>query len=206
MPGEPHALEWLSAYRTPDKIIAASIRDLRPLPQSVVEQTGKSFVLAAIQNQDAWKVVLDLISHRSFLNGNDGPIGPVGPLPADSTWRYGPGAPTIPGKENPQLGFPREVGVPEQQAARFDLIGRDQNIGMPLAPAFLVMSGGALIIDGLEMRNVFVKGVEVHYSGKLAILRNVAFINCTFVLDNADSTRQLAQEVLTESRVNFPKA
>jgi hypothetical protein len=109
----------------------------------------------------------------------------------------------ISGKPSIQLNY-LASGVPLAQAARFDSIGTANNPDVRLAPERLFASGGATSLDGMDIAHVVFFGVEVHYGGAQAILRDVIFVNCTFVFDNSKRTRALADEILASRNISFP--
>jgi hypothetical protein len=91
------------------------------------------------------------------------------------------------------------------EGARLQLIGQpDLTVGRPDAAfQFLTLVGGATDITGIYMRHVFLRNVEVHYSGGPLHLDDVTFIDCKFVFDNTENARRLAQAILSIQRVTF---
>ena len=186
-------------------ILAVAKRKSISLPLPVVQEGGEKFIQAAKDTPSAWGAALGLVSYRTVLNSNNGPSGSFGPLPLEKTWVYAPPDQEVmvPGKRKPTLAFSQGAGVPSEQAARLDRIGRNLNAEIPVGPSFLVMQGGAYRIDNQEIRSVFFEDVEVHYSGSPLILKNVTFINCTFVMDNGTNARSLGLTLLESAKITF---
>jgi hypothetical protein len=88
-------------------------------------------------------------------------------------------------------------------AARPEKLGSPTNPDTRVGPAYLRAHGGAFNVDCMDIAHVIFNGVEIHYSGAAVKLEDVFFLNCTFVIDNVDRGRLLAQEILTFFSVNF---
>jgi hypothetical protein len=59
-------------------------------------------------------------------------------------------------------------------------------------------------LDGFELENVVFDGVIIHYNGGRVILRNVRFVNCTFVVPKSPFTSLLLEAVaLGETSTSF---
>jgi hypothetical protein len=181
-------------------VLAAARKESIPLPLPVVEQGGRKFIEASTDDPKAWGVALGFISYRSSLNSAARPSVKFVPIPAGSTFHYSlMGAPGSTSK----VELSNSTGVPIEQAARANLIGRDENDGLRVGPDFLSILGGSIGIDEYHFRNVVFTGVEIHYSGNPVILENVLFIDCVFVFDNNDHGRKLGQTLLASANVNF---
>jgi hypothetical protein len=87
--------------------------------------------------------------------------------------------------------------VAYNETARYESIG--QNLNTEGGPPALVVRGGAVNLDGKDIRHVIFENVEIHYTGKPLILENVVFFNCTFVLDNNEPVRQLGEHLLASA-------
>jgi hypothetical protein len=112
----------------------------------------------------------------------------------------------VPDKRAPILSFMPEIGLSSEKAARADRIGADLNKNMAQESLWLFAEGGATQLDGMHLRRVVFKGVEVHYSGGPLILENVSFINCVFVFDNNEHGRDLGRTLLASASVDFRTA
>lgn len=95
--------------------------------------------------------------------------------------------------ENPNSTLTtRWVGiVPHEQMARLDYIGRDQNADQVDGPATLVVTGGDIVLDGVEIRHVVFINTKVIYKGGKVILNDVYFINCAFQIERGSNGRNL---------------
>jgi hypothetical protein len=183
-------------------IVAASQRlKVESVPVQTVSKVGNGLLPLAADVPEAWSTLLDVASYRSSLNLASRPNYSSEPIsvPSGTVWHYNLPPPDV----HPRLKFSGTFLVPESEAARLDNIGTDQNKNSKLAPGWLFADGGILNIDGLEIRNVALTGVEVHYSGKSVVLKNVIFIGCTFVFENDNRTRLLAAQILGPPTVTF---
>lgn len=185
-------------------ILAVAKRKSISLPLPIVQEGGEKFIQAAKDTPSVWGAALELVSYRTVLNSNNGPSGSFGTLPRGKTWEYAPPDKEmmVPGKQKPNLSF-ADASVPSEQAARLERIGTNLNAEIPVGPLFLIMQDGAYRIDNQEIRSVFFKDVEVHYSGGPLILKNVTFINCIFVMDNGTNARSLGMTLLASAKITF---
>jgi len=55
----------------------------------------------------------------------------------------------------------------------------------------------------MELRHVVLINIEVHYAGGPVKLSDVAFINCSFVIDNNEDGHQFALKILAAPTVEF---
>jgi hypothetical protein len=175
------------------------------IPKSIIEQAGRNFVEAAQTDPMAWDVALDFVNYNSSKNRSS-PAVDVNAIKAGRlTTNYGSYIIRFPGRPDPQMRTIGREWVPEADAARFDLIGVQRNPSGTPGPKGLYISGGALIIDNMDIKNCVFDGVEIHYSGNPLILENVIFLNCTFVFENNDPGRTLGNQLLVAgaSAVNF---
>jgi hypothetical protein len=192
-PTSPRALDEVRST------LADARKHSLPIPVSVVKNGGESFIKASENNSKAWDVALDLVTYRSSINKSPEHTTNRVPREARNTNFYVVG---VTGKELPAV-FAVEPFVPGPQAARWDLIDRDQNAGIKMQTFWLVAKGGATSIDMQHLRNVVFEKTEIHYSGVRVILENVIFVNCTFLFDNVPNSRGLGEQLLATSAVNF---
>jgi hypothetical protein len=180
--------------------VTVPIEDIKAIGKNAIEASSGNSKQASL----AWQIVLNLVSYHSSFNSMYKPTAPLIPLRNGVAFKYY----YLSAKKNdfPKAEITREAGVPSKQAARYDFIGVDQNLDKPLGPAFLILTGGSVILDGFHIRNAIFEGVEIHYVGGPVILENVIFINCTFVIDNNDPGRRLGENMLASSFVNFKNA
>lgn len=191
----------LQASATPDnrtsqdeakKVLAESIRTKRPIPQSIVREAGDRFISAAETNPKAWDVALDFVSYwSSIINAK---------LPDEKLiqpWATHVVISPV-GKAAPRT-FESLERVPISQAARAEIIGFGAspfNKTVITGPARIYLEGGVVTLDGMFLFRAMLIGVEVHYAGQQVFLKDVVFLNCTFVLDNNPAGRKLGETLL----------
>ena len=95
------------------------------------------------------------------------------------------------------------IVVPLSDAAVLETLSEPRNIGRQLGTAFVIARGGTISLDGARIHHVRFINVEIQYSGKPTDLQDVVFVNCRFVLDNAEPSRMLALEILSANKVSF---
>jgi hypothetical protein len=178
-------------------------KSIPALPESVVQQSGNSFIEASAKDHKAWNVALEFVSYRSSLNKMDpSTLGEIEELPLGYAWLYD--VPVVNGKRH-QSDIVHKY-VPIEQAARFEKIGKPGKRypeNSKVGPITVLIVGGATSIDSHYLRHVIFSSVEVHYSGKPTILEDVMFLNCTFVMDDTPSSRDLGEKVLADIHVDF---
>jgi hypothetical protein len=86
--------------------------------------------------------------------------------------------------------------APSANAARLNLIGKDENANLPVGAAILIADGGRMTIDGMDIKNVVFRNVEIIYNGGQIILANVTFVNCTFKMVRTSKAQELASTLL----------
>lgn len=171
------------------------------LDAGALEQSGKAFIDASLQTSSAWGAALDFIDYRSSLNTSTRTANAV-PVPPGSASVFNVGSP-LGGKPLPVFSdFP--VAVASNDGAQYETIG--QSLNQEFSSAEVILTGGAVNIDNKHIRHAAFVNVEIHYTGAPLILEDVVFINCTFLMDNTQLGRQLAQIVLSNPTVNFGKA
>src|ERR1022692_1872322 len=182
------------------EILATARKEALRLPVAIVEDAGKSFIDASNIEPGAWTAALRLVDYRSYLNSMIIHV-PEGAAMAPST-QYLFNLPN--GKSMPiSMHALKTPFVPMDEAALLEEIGRPSNPDIKTGDALVMLAGGAIIIDNLHMRHVVLKGVEVHYTGKPAILEDVTFLDCTFVIENTLPGRGLGVQVLAANHVDF---
>jgi hypothetical protein len=174
-------------------------------PEETINSLGKQAIdLANVQSDIrnvAWQTATEILNYRSFLNVPPREALAIAPLPGNQAWQYG--VLGTPGKPLPSFAFTEVLGVPSRMAARFDRIGEDKNQALQRGPLYLIGTGGATILDNMFLRNVVFQNVEIHYSGAQIDLKNVTFVNCTFVIDNNLPGRELGNKMLASNSVSF---
>lgn len=173
------------------------------VPSHVIERVGKKFLDAANSDptdKQAWNAAMACLDYRCFLNTDFQP-----PLPAlahiskkDLGTYYV--RRTLPGTEIPDM-YPYGA-VPVDQAARFNLIGVNWQMGREFGNEFLVIQGKpgrdeTVVLDKMDMKNVIVKDTKVFYNGMTALmLENVCLVNCSVFLTQGDNGTALAHKLL----------
>ncbi len=155
----------------------------------IITKAGQEFVEASNRNQEAWDIALGFLNYKSA--NSSGPSYPP-TVQENLTTHYDWQVP--PGMKPPSFAY--YGWVPIDSAAQFDFIGRDENKSLSLGNAGLIVAGGGLVLDGMQIKNVELKNVEIHYSGGPILLTNVFFIYCTFKMVSAKNSRDLATAIL----------
>jgi len=86
---------------------------------------------------------------------------------------------------------------PPDSEALLDDIGQNKNRELPQGRSYIYLKGGAILLDGSELRHVVLNDVTVYYEGHSVIMTNVYFINCKFVISANSNGQDLAKSVLT---------
>lgn len=161
------------------------------LTPSIVREAGQKFVQASNENPAAWDAALGFLNYKTFLNSASLLVPPN--TGATFITNYN-SVPLPQGEKLPQMSV---AGVaPEESAARFDLIGHDANKGKPLGSKYIFTTGGAVVLDGMEFRDVIIRNAKVFYSGGPVQMKDVYFINCIFIMKSTPVTQNLALAML----------
>lgn len=185
--------------REAKKAVEDALKTDTVLPVKLIIDAAKSFTSASAKNPEAWPTVNTLMDYRSHLNGLVFIFPPTGSIPENTTYNVN----NVSGKELPKFSFVPS-GAPIQESARFEKIGNPTNLGVHVGTVHLMAQGGAVSLDGWNIAHVIFFGTEIHYSGEPVILEDVLFVNCTFVFDNADRSRLLAEKIMSSASVTFP--
>ncbi len=70
-----------------------------------------------------------------------------------------------------------------------------------MGAAFIVLEGDELILDGLEMKNVILRNVNIRYYGSRVVMENVYFVNCTFTFPPQSRMPTQLKELLKERSI-----
>jgi len=196
-PVTPHSAAAVGKLATENRSAAIHISP------EIVQDAGTKLVRASATLPEAWHAALSLAGYRSFLNTALIKVPPSPGPPATGFTRYA---------TKPSPGRPIEEGSVETIAptflkdnqARLNPIGSDLNTNTPLQPSILVIRGGSIDLDGMDVKNVILVGVEVYYSGERVVLKNVQFVNCTFEMPlNPKSQRFALAELQTSPSISF---
>lgn len=168
------------------------------IPDQVLSDSGKSFILASAKDPGAWKTAEVLINYKSEINQIGFLFPSSGLLPEESHFAIA----DVPGKDIPHFSMV-PVGVPTDRVARFQRIGQPTNVGIKVGPSTLILSGGAVDIEGMDIAHTIFHKVEVHYKGGPLLIEDVMFINCIFIFNNTEQPRLLAASILGSKSVSF---
>ena len=162
-----------------ENVLTAAASRKSTIDPNIVKDLGVKFVDAAQNDPPAWNTALAFLNYKSFLNGLATRV-PAGVIANNNlTTKYHKGiAPE--GENRPTFSVPAGVSVPKEQAAKFDLIGVDQNKDSKEGNPLLIASGGGIVLDGMELKNMIFRGVHIVYRGGPLKMDNVYFENCVF--------------------------
>jgi hypothetical protein len=197
-----NATEGSTAHEVAQVLQAARQSSIQISPE-VLRQAGDQFIEASVKQPLAWNAAIEIINYRSFVALEPRKEKTV-PVPANATTHFDMYA--IPGKPSPKLSNFPTIGVKPENGAVLERIGQNLNKGLSFGTAALIASGGATTLDFMHIEHVAFENVEIHYSGKALIMRDVLFINCKFVIDNTDPGRKLGETLLAGSPVTFTSA
>jgi hypothetical protein len=188
-----HALNDLAAVAKNESV---------KIDPKVVAQAGAKLVAASSQKPVLWDATLKFVEYKSF-NNSFSPSLPDTTNEQEFRDKYmmyipegaHPPSPSLKGK------------VPADVAAQTGYIGEDRNTGLAFGPAWIVMEGGEVGLDGLELRNVIFHNVQISYFGGPVSMKNVYFIGCTFKMQNTPITQRLVLALFEpEPSTTFPKS
>ncbi|HLY17794.1 MAG TPA: hypothetical protein VKR61_11260 [Bryobacteraceae bacterium] len=175
------------------------------IPVQVIADASLKFILASKTDQTDWPIALDLVNYRSYLNTFSTPIPSGMPTPNWQTHYHLQVIP--PDRKDPEFEILMGVAVQKESGAILEPLGpQPPNAENPIGNPVLIGKGGYMNLDGMHLRHVILNGVEIHYSGTALLMEDVIFINCTFAMDNTESSRALARVIATESNVKFSSA
>lgn len=185
-----------SIKETEQVLISAKARKIR-IDKGTVKQAGERFIRASETDVDPWHAVMVFLAYQSFLNADLAAelSRLAGPERAET--RYSLVRPDTPGLTSPSF---RHYGkVPLDRAVILEPIGAGLNANNEYGDAYLLGEGGAIQIDGHEMRNVILRNVHIIYRGRATKLQNVYLINCTFEVTREPEGRSFALAMLEYS-------
>lgn len=170
------------------------------LPRPVVAQAGKNLVqkISVEDTSDRWGATNRVLSYLSFLNANFSPpfIEQSGPHGFDAHYQL---PPSWHGRMA-WTGHSSQPNLPQLHP----IDAQDVNSKLPNGPAYLLVDGGVLNLDGLSMKRVIVANAEVVYDGGRLDLEGVYFVNCTFRVSRQERGVMFAEALLSQdARTNF---
>jgi hypothetical protein len=165
------------------------------LDEKVVSQVGEKLISDSKNDNDSWKAALSLLGYKSFLN-TFLPSVPTTPNPKEElhtkynfTWWSG---------TQPPRFFVFGV-APLEQAAQLQKIGEPLTTDKNEGNSFILVDGGAVLIDGYQFKNVIFRNARITYHGGPLVMENVYFLNCTFDIPQQNNGQQLATALLKRS-------
>jgi hypothetical protein len=191
-----------AAQQSAKASLAEAKKRSTPVPITVVEQAGKSFIEASKIEPTAWDVALEFVSYRTTLNANSAPRI-EDPTPADKatfTQIIGNGSPA-------GLSILRFGTVPINIAAKYEPFEEPVITDRTTGSRFLVVENhpptNVLELDGMHIRNVIFRNATLGYSGGPVVLENVYFVNCTFKMKLSPESEKLGAMILAAAPTEF---
>ncbi len=164
------------------------------LNKTVVRRASQKFIGAIDQQPEAWTAVTQCLNYQSSpISGTVQIAVPTKRVPEPTHYNV-PNANLL-AKPTPSIfGTSVAPDIPEIRA----LDAESLNAGVKIGPAYLVMDGGWLRLDGLYVKRIIFRNVRITYAGQRPIeLDQINFINCTFDIGQTARGRKFAQAVLT---------
>ncbi len=155
----------------------------------------------------AWKSLTEAVNYRSFLNVNYAPkLSDLTPWPENDQYRQSLNV--RPHESGAVSARPLTVYFagghqPPDKSARLETLSRPQQQGSGIGMFVIEGDADFIVLDGMYMKNVILRNARVIYEGGPVRLESVYFVNCTFVLKQAQPTRRLGGEILQAESVNF---
>lgn len=174
-------------------VLATAKSNKIPIGSDALASAGKQFMDAAKTNASAWEAALAVIDYKSFLNASAPTFMQLENLPKTLSTRYV--LPIVTGHEHESSVGVRGV-APKEQAARLNHIGQDDNANLAQGDQIIFVSGGQILIDDMDLKNVVFRGVKIFYQGGPIMMENVFFVNCTFVIIQKPKGESFATAIL----------
>jgi len=166
----------------------------------VIKQLGMKLVDVGGQNVSSWNAAMDFLAYRSFINLEFVPPPFWGTLLPVTDYTIYSSPPTAGRMYN-------EGRAPIERAAVYAPFGMKTNINKKEGDARLVIIGGAVPLDGYEMRHITFRDAKITYSGGQTTMEDVLFINCTFDVIQQKSGQNFARSLLSSaSSLDFVSA
>jgi len=175
-----------------ENLVAVAKNQNVTVDPKIVTEVGTKLVDASRQNAEAWNAVLRWVEYKSFNNSFFSFLPDTTNEPT-FTDRYVINLP--PSAYPPSILLKGKA--PADVAAQTGYIGQDRNKGLTFGPAWIVMEGGEVGIDALDLRNVVFHRVQISYLGGGPVwMKNVYFIDCTFKMTITPVAQNLALALL----------
>jgi hypothetical protein len=189
-PSDPHSIQDVKLT------ISQAQKEKIRIPVEAVTEAGVKFVEASGHTPEAWSAALALVQYKSFLLQLSQPVLAVGSTIEGTHYRIPPTNELTPiiWLAQSTLGS-KAPDIPEVHA----LDSPDMNSGVKVGPAFIVINGGSILLDGIYAKRVVFRDVHVLYKGGPVLLQNVQFLNCTFEVFPVPQGQDFAKGILTSS-------
>jgi hypothetical protein len=174
-----------------ENLVAVAKNQKVTVNPNTVTEVGIKLVDASRQNAKVSDAVLRWLEYKSFNNSFFSFLPDTTNEPT-FTDRY---VINIPESAHPPSILLKGKATADV-AAQTGYIGQDRNKGLTFGPAWIVMEGGEVGLDDIEMRNVVFHSVQISYLGRPVSMKNVYFIDCTFNMHVDPKTRQLVIALL----------
>jgi len=176
-------------------ILAEARAENIKISPAVLESAGQQYIRATNANPAAWDAVLAIGDYRSFLNVD---AQPKLPLPYAIEIQM----------LNRHATYPTVTAsgkVPADQTAIYNQIGKSPVEGERFGPAFFIAEGDEEILDGMHLKNVVFRHVNILYSGGQTVLENVYFVDCLFGFQPPPNQNVLGlmEQILKSPSVTF---
>jgi len=185
--------DYQNAKLAKETLIAAKTRGDR-IDLSVIADAGAKFVNVAKASSQSWDTALAFLNYRSFLTSLDR----TSPIPTDAK-RTEPTTYQIPDGniiEGPVLSDFGSSQAPDTPQVR-TLGAPNLNEKVKLGPAFVLLDGGAMVLDGLYLKRVVFRNTHILYRGGALVMDNVYFVNCTFDVIQKSQGQSFARAILS---------
>lgn len=173
------------------KLLNAAISSKIEIDASAISSAGTKLVAASQAVPSAWDTALEFASYKSSLNASAAGVPQI--VKHSITTRYLYASPN--GEASPQLSVYGDV--PKDQAALLNKLGEDLNNNLTRGNQVIFVTGGGLILDGMQFKNVVFRGVHITYHGAPVKMENVYFVDCTFSVERISNGVQFADAVLS---------
>jgi hypothetical protein len=163
------------------------------LPRPPVTEAARSLVqkVSSDPSGNTWNALSRVLEYVSFLNKQSSPLLTLEPFSGKGTFIILPHGWT---GQYAWFGSSTYPDVPQFHPIGF---GLDSNEQIHEGPAFLVLSGAPLTLDGHFIRRVIIMDAEVIYDGGPLQLKDVYFVNCTFKIKPTPRSRSLALAMIS---------
>jgi hypothetical protein len=187
LPTTPTTIKRLMA------IVDAAQQSNIPLDRNLVVEAGQHFVEASYNNEDAWGAANNLLSYQTSVVINLAPKLPVSTRNIVTRYK----APVGFTGTTQWMGVSASPAVPELHP-----VGTaNENSKLAEGPAFLLLTGSTVNLDGMVLKRIVIRDAMITYSGGYLSLDQVYFVNCVFKMQPKKSAFLLAKAAFNTSGV-----